>query len=127
MSELTSRTYKFAQVTLDKVEWLQRHFGGMTATDVLRVAVDELYDRKRSQRRGSLVEQDGLYTLQVGGQTLLQVQAAVLDRLSREEREAMVQREEVDAFTVMTKLILAASAGEDVVWLDHDYLDELSA
>lgn len=125
MTKLISRTYRFSQATLGQIEWLQTHLGGMDATNVLRVAVSELYDRKRSQWKARLVELDpGDYALQIGGQTLLQVSGTVLERLPKDEQAAMKQAE-VDGLSAMAKLLLVAAAGEDEIWLNQDYLDEL--
>ena len=125
MAELISRTYRFSQTTLDQIEWLQNYLGGMDATNVLRVAVADLYDRKRSRWRARLVEREpDLYALQIGGQTLLRVSENVLERLPEAERTAMLQPE-IDGLSAMAKLLLVAAAGEDEVWLDQAYLDEL--
>ena len=125
MSKLISRTYRFSQTTLDQIEWLQNYLGGMDATNVLRVAVAALYDRKRSRWRAKLVEKEpGLYALQINGQTLLRVNETALDRLPEEERAALMQAE-IDGLTAMAKLLLVAAAGEDEIWLDQAYLDEL--
>lgn len=125
MAELISRTYRFSQTTLDQIEWLQNYLGGMDATNVLRVAVADLYDRKRSRWRARLVEREpGLYTLQIGGQTLLRVNETALGRLPEEERTALMQAE-IDGLSAMAKLLLVAAAGEDEIWLNQAYLDEL--
>ncbi|MBC8496207.1 MAG: hypothetical protein H8D37_00965 [Chloroflexi bacterium] len=125
MTKLISRTYRFSQATLNQIEWLQTHLGGMDATNVLRVAVSELYDRKQSQWKARLVELDpGNYALQIRGQTLLQISDTALDRFPEDERAAMMQTE-VDGLSAMAKLLLVAAAGEDEIWLDQDYLDEL--
>ena len=125
MAELISRTYRFSQTTLDQIEWLQNYLGGMDATNVLRVAISELYDRKRSKWRARLVELDpGDYALQIGGQTLLQINGTVLERLPKDEQAAMKQTE-VDGLSAMTRLLLAAAAGEDDVWLDQKLLEKL--
>ena len=126
MAELISRTYRFSQTTLDQIEWLQNYLGGMDATNVLRVAVSDLYDRKRSRWKARLVEQEpGLYALQIGGQTLLRISGAVLDRLPEDERAALMQAE-IDGLSAMAKLLLVAAAGEDVIWLDQEYLYDLT-
>jgi len=125
MAELISRTYRFSQTTLDQIEWLQNYLGGMDATNVLRVAVADLYDRKRSRWRARLVEREsGLYALQIGGQTLLRVNETALGRLPEEERTALMQAE-IDGLSAMAKLLLVAAASEDEIWLDQAYLDEL--
>ena len=125
MTELISRTYRFSKTTLNQIEWLQTHLGGMDATNVLRVAISELYDRKRSKWRARLVELDpGDYALQIGGQTLLQINGTVLERLPKDEQAAMKQTE-VDGLSAMTRLLLAAAAGEDDVWLDQKLLEKL--
>jgi hypothetical protein len=125
MAELISRTYRFSQTTLDQIEWLQNYLGGMDATNVLRVAVSDLYDRKRSQWKARLVEREpGLYALKVDGQTLLRVSETVLERLPEDERTAMLQSE-IDGLSAMAKLLLVAAAGEDEIWLDNSVLEEL--
>jgi len=125
MTELISRTYRFSPTTLNQIEWLQTHLGGMDATNVLRIAISELYDRKRSKWKARLIEQEpGTYALQIGGQTLLQINVTVLDRLPEEERAAMKQTE-VDGLSAMTRLLLAAAAGEEDIWLDQKLLEEL--
>ena len=125
MTELISRTYRFSKTTLNQIKWLQTHLGGMDATNVLRVAISELYDRKRSKWRARLVELDpGDYALQIGGQTLLQINGTVLERLPKDEQAAMKQTE-VDGLSAMTRLLLAAAAGEDDVWLDQKLLEKL--
>jgi len=125
MSKLISRTYRFSQTTLDQIEWLQNYLGGMDATNVLRVAVADLYDRKRSRWQARLVEREpGLYALQINDQTLLRVNETALDRLPEDERAAMMQAE-IDGLSAMAKLLLVAAAGEDEIWLDQAYLDEL--
>jgi len=125
MAELTSRTYRFSQTTLDQIEWLQNYLGGMDATNVLRVAVSDLYDRKRSRWRARLVEQTpGLFALQVNDRALLTVHATTLDRLPEAERTALAQSE-IDGLSAMAKLLLAAATGADEIWLDQEYLDEL--
>jgi len=125
MAELTSRTYRFSQTTLDQIEWLQNYLGGMDATNVLRVAVSDLYDRKRSRWRARLVEQTpGLFALQVNDRALLTVHATTLDRLPEAERTALSQSE-IDGLSAMAKLLLAAATGADEIWLDQEYLDEL--
>ena len=126
MAELISRTYRFSQTTLDQIEWLQNYLGGMDATNVLRVAVSDLYDRKRSRWKARLVEQEpGLYALQIGGQTLLRISRAALDRLPEDERAALMQAE-IDGLSAMAKLLLVAAAGEDEIWLDQEYLYDLT-
>ena len=126
MAELISRTYRFSQTTLDQIEWLQNYLGGMDATNVLRVAVSDLYDRKRSRWKARLVEREpGLYALQVDGQTLLRVSETALERLPEDQRTAMLQAE-IDGLSAMAKLLLVAAAGEDVIWLDQEYLYDLT-
>jgi hypothetical protein len=125
MSKLISRTYRFSQTTLDQIEWLQNYLGGMDATNVLRVAVADLYDRKRSRWKARLVKREpGLYALQINGQTLLRINETALDRLPEDERAAMMQAE-IDGLSAMAKLLLAAAAGEDEIWLDNSVLEEL--
>ena len=125
MAELISRTYRFSQTTLDQIEWLQNYLGGMDATNVLRVAVSDLYDRKRSRWKARLVEQEpGLYALQIGGQTLLRISGAVLDRLPEDEQSTMMQTD-IDGLSAMTKLLLVAAAGDDEIWLDKSVLEAL--
>ena len=125
MSKLISRTYRFSQTTLDQIEWLQNYLGGMDATNVLRVAVADLYDRKRSRWKARLVEREpGIYALQIGGQTLLRVNETALDRLPEDERAAMMKAE-IDGLSAMAKLLLVAAAGEDEIWLDQTLLEEL--
>ena len=125
MAELISRTYRFSQTTLDQIEWLQNYLGGMDATNVLRVAVADLYDRKRSRWRARLVEREpGLYALQINDQPLLRVKKTALDRLPEDERTAMMGTE-IDGLSAMAKLLLVAAAGEDEIWLDQEYLDKL--
>ena len=125
MTELISRTYRFSQTTLDQIEWLQNYLGGMDATNVLRVAVADLYDRKRSLWKARLVEKEpDLYALQINSQTLLRVNETALNRLPEDERAAMMQAE-IDGLSAMAKLLLVAAAGEDEIWLDQAYLDEL--
>ena len=126
MAELISRTYRFSQTTLDQIEWLQNYLGGMDATNVLRVAVSDLYDRKRSRWKARLVEREpGLYALQVDGQTLLRVSETALERLPEDQRTAMLQAE-IDGLSAMAKLLLVAAAGEDEIWLDQEYLYDLT-
>ena len=125
MAELISRTYRFSQTTLDQIEWLQNYLGGMDATNVLRVAVADFYDRKRSRWRARLDESEpGLYALQVDGKALLRVNETVLDRLPEAERTAMMQSE-IDGLSAMAKLLLVAAAGDDEIWLDNSVLEEL--
>lgn len=125
MTELISRTYRFSQTTLDQIEWLQNYLGGMDATNVLRVAVADLYDRKRSRWKARLVESEpALYALQVDGQTLLRVSKTALDRLPEAERTAMLQPE-IDGLSAMAKLLLVAAASDDEIWLDNSVLEEL--
>ena len=125
MAELISRTYRFSQTTLDQIEWLQNYLGGMDATNVLRVAVSDLYDRKRPRWKARLVEQEpGLYALQIGGQTLLRISGAVLDRLPEDEQSTMMQTD-IDGLSAMTKLLLVAAAGDDEIWLDKSVLEAL--
>ena len=125
MAELISRTYRFSQTTLDQIEWLQNYLGGMDATNVLRVAVSDLYDCKRSRWKARLVEQEpGLYALQIGGQTLLRISGAVLDRLPEDEQSTMMQTD-IDGLSAMTKLLLVAAAGDDEIWLDKSVLEAL--
>ncbi|MEW6405101.1 MAG: hypothetical protein AB1649_25170 [Chloroflexota bacterium] len=125
MAELISRTYRFSQTTLDQIEWLQNYLGGMDATNVLRVAVADLYDRKRSRWRARLVEREpGLYALQIGDQTLLRVSETALEKLPEAERTAMMHAE-IDGLSAMAKLLLVAAAGEDEIWLDNSVLEAL--
>ncbi|MBC8503317.1 MAG: hypothetical protein H8D34_00535, partial [Chloroflexi bacterium] len=67
----------------------------------------------------------GLYALQIGGQTLLRISRAALDRLPEDERTALMQAE-IDGLSAMAKLLLVAAAGEDVIWLDQEYLYDLT-
>ena len=125
MVNLTSRTYRFSQTTLDQIEWLQNYLGGMDATNVLRVAVADLYDRKRSRWKAVLVKREaGRYALLINGQPLLTVPETALERLPEAERTAMLQSE-IDGLSAMARLLLVAAAGDEEIWLDHSFLDTL--
>lgn len=124
MSDLISRTYRFSEETLAQIEWLAARLGGLDATSVLRQAVAELYHRKQAEWKSCLVDQgDGSYTLQVGERVLAQVDASVLDKLPEDEREGILTGK-ADGLSALTLLLLGAAAGDEVVWLDQDYLNE---
>jgi hypothetical protein len=125
MTELISRTYRFSQDTLDQIEWLGARLGGLDATNVLRVAVAELYHRKQAEWKARLVvRESGFYDLQVGEQTLARVRKPALEKLPEAEQAQMLVAE-TDGLASLVKLLLGAATAGEKVWLDEDALDDL--
>ncbi len=125
MTELISRTYRFSQDTLNQIEWLGVRLGGLDATNVLRVAVAELYHRKQAEWKARLVvHESGFYDLQVGDQTLARVRKPSLEKLPEDEQAQMLVAE-TDGLASLVKLLLGAAAAGEKVWLDEDAFDDL--
>ena len=120
-----SRTYRLSPQTLDQIEWLGGRLGGLDATSVIRVAVAELYHRKRVEWQARLVARDdGSLDLQVSGRTLARLGRSSLDRLPQEEREKLLAVE-ADGLSALTLLLLGAAAGGEEVWLNPEELERL--
>jgi len=125
MTELISRTYRFSQDTLDQIEWLGARFGGLDATNVLRVAVAELYHRKQAEWKARLIaNESGFYDLRVGEQTLARVRKPALEKLPGDEQAQMLVAE-TDGLAALVKLLLGAAAAGEKVWLDETAFDDL--
>jgi hypothetical protein len=125
MTELISRTYRFSQGTLDQIEWLGARFGGLDATNILRVAVAELYYRKQAEWKAKLIaNESGFYDLRVGEQTLARVRKPSLEKLPEDEQAQMLVAE-TDGLASLVKLLLGAAAAGEKVWLDGEALDDL--
>jgi len=126
MTELISRTYPFSQDTLNQIEWLGDRLGGLDATNVLRVAVAELYHRKQAEWKAQLIaSESGFYDLRVGEQTLARVRKPALEKLPEDEQAQMLIAE-TDGLASLTKLLLGAAAAGEKVWLDEATLDDLA-
>jgi hypothetical protein len=125
MTELISRTYRFSQDTLDQIEWLGARLGGLDATNVLRVAIADLYHSKQAEWKARLVESEsGYYDLQVGDQTLVRVRKPALERLPEDEQAKMLVAE-TDGLGSLVRLLLGAAAAGEKVWLDENAFDDL--
>jgi hypothetical protein len=125
MTPLVSRNYRFSPETLDQIEWLQGRLGGLDATHVLRLAVAELYHRKRAAWKAGLVAKDpGFYELQVSGQTLARLRTSSLAPLPEREQGKMLATE-TDGLASLVRILLGAAAAGEKIWIDYDTFDEL--
>lgn len=125
MTELISRTYRFSPNTLDQIEWLQARLGGLDATNILRVAVAELYHRKQAEWKARLVVREpGFYDLQVGDRTLARVRKPSLEGLPQDEQAEMLVAE-TDGLSMLVRLLLGAAAAGEKIWLDEGAFDDL--
>jgi hypothetical protein len=125
MTELISRTYRFSHDTLDQVEWLGARLGGLDATNVLRLAVAELFHRKQAEWKARLVAREsGFYDLQVGDQTLARVRKPALEKLPEDEQANMLVAE-MDGLSSLVRLLLGAAAAGEKIWLDEGAFDNL--
>ena len=121
----TSRTYRFDQQTLEQIYWLATRMGDLDDTDVLRLAVAELYHRKRAEWRARLIPRpDGTYDLQVHGLTLARVGEPALGGLPEEVGEGLLTAS-ADGLSALTLLLLGAAAAGEKIWIDDEVLGSL--
>jgi hypothetical protein len=60
-------SFRLGKTTEDQLDWLAKRFGGVSATDVVTLAVADLYERKQEEFRTRLTKLVDQYILSVGG------------------------------------------------------------
>jgi hypothetical protein len=60
-------SFRLGNTTQYQIEWLAKRLGGLTATDVITLAVADLYERKQEEFRTRLTRMDEKFILSVGG------------------------------------------------------------
>jgi hypothetical protein len=118
------RSYRFEGTMLEQIEWLGKRLGHITDTDVLTIAVAELYHRRQSEEVARLrADGEAGYDLMIGNTRVLTVGEAAVRKLPEEQRLALLG-EGAPSRNILSILILgAALAGEKIV----EYPDALEA
>ena len=121
----TPRAFRLSETTLNQIEWLKIHLGDITATDVITVAVAELYHRKKAELpTAQLVPlEGGTFDLQVHGETALRLSEAVMEHLPEEFKEDLISgRAKVG--DALVYLVLAAAKANEKIGFSPDALQE---
>jgi len=86
------RAYRLSETTLAQIEWLSHILGAITATDVVTIAVAELYERKKAEMPLVQLSQqkEGFFDIEVRGQTLMSFDEEILDHLPAEFRNDLM-------------------------------------
>ncbi len=86
------RAFRLSDTTLDQIEWLKFQLGDVTATDVITIAVAELYDRKKAELPLiQLIElEEGLFDVEVQGETIMRFNEEVFEQLPDEFKDELL-------------------------------------
>lgn len=109
------RAYRLSETTLAQIEWLSHILGAITATDVVTIAVAELYERKKAEM--PLVQltkqREGFFDIEVRGETLMSFDEEILDHLPVEFKDdLMAGRAHLGDTLVYLVLSLAKGKGQ---------------
>lgn len=119
------RAYRLSKTTLAQIEWLSHILGGITATDVVTIAVAELYERKKAEM--PLVQltkqKEGFFDIEVQGETLMRFNEEILEHLPEEFiDDLMAGRAHLG--DTLVYLILSLAKGKSQIEYKHDELIE---
>lgn len=86
------KAYRLSDKTLYQIDWLKSQLGDITATDVITIAVAELYNRIRGEiPLVQLVEaEEGFFDVEVQGETLMRFNEEIIEHLPEGFREDLM-------------------------------------
>lgn len=121
----TPRAYRLSDTTLDQVNWLKFRMGDITATDVITVAVAELYDRKKAELPLAqlIPQEDGFFDLAVQGEIAMRLSSDAIDDLPTEFKEKLIAGH-AKIGDALVYLLLAAAKGGQKIDFNADVLQE---
>lgn len=122
---METKNYRLSAETRSQIDWLKERFG-VTATDVVRLAVAGLFDEERSRLPlAQLVETPEGWVLTCQGQAVLGVGEGAVAGLPEHIR-AQLKLGSADVGDAFTYLILtAARAGEKISWSRSGIAEQL--
>ena len=122
MGKIT-KSFRLSRRTLEQIEWLAFFLGDITATDVITLAVAELYERKRGEFPvvQLIPQQGGHYDLQVQGKTVLRLSEDTLSYLPDEVRADLLSGR-AQLGDALVHLVLSAARSGDKLGIDRTTL-----
>lgn len=85
-SAKTPKSYRMGKGTLEQISWLSKRLGGLNDTEVIALAIADLYERKQEEYRTRLTSVDGRKIISVGGVPVAGVDEKSYKALPREVR-----------------------------------------
>ncbi len=107
-------TFKLSQKTKEQISWLKQRLGDVAATDVVAIAVADLYERKQAEFTARLVARDNGYDLQIGDITVANCEAAVIERLPQPQRDGLVKKGAPHSGVLAALALSGAATGEKI-------------
>jgi hypothetical protein len=110
------KAYRLSDKTLYQIDWLKSQLGDITATDVITIAVAELYNRIKGEiPLVQLVKtEEGFFDVEVQGETLMRFNEEIIEHFPEDFREdLMAGRAPLE--DVFVYLILSVTKGKGQV------------
>jgi hypothetical protein len=117
MNTRTPKNFRLSADTLRQLDWLAARLGGISATDVITIAVADLHERKRREWKAKIsrTEDGGGWRLAVGGTPIAYCGEKTLQALPAGRRRALLEGNQEDA--ALAELILAAARADEQIVL----------
>ena len=110
------RTYRLERKTLAQIAWLGDVMSGISDTDIIVTAVEELYQRKQIEGVAVLRELgDGRYDLILGQVLMLTIGEATVQQIPKDITVALLRDGCSTKYVLPLIFLAAAKAGEQVV------------